>query len=230
MANSRLSSIQLVQGVLTLTAPAWPRLAQFIAAGNESLLTEMQQWLLSKSPHTAWLCGVSSVGKTHLAQALLSQQSELGEQGAFVSGKEARSLLPEMLQGLELLPIICIDDVDLLLLQEGWLLAITRLAALMRDRGGCLLLVQKSVEIPEELQGALFQLQPLSDERLKREVLMRRAKQGDIVLSDVVVSWLLKQFGDDLGQLMHVLDYLDHASMTLKRPITVPFAKQVLLQ
>jgi len=26
------------------------------------------------------------------------------------------------------------------------------------------------------------------------------------------------------------LNYLDHASMTLKRPITVPFAKQVLLQ
>lgn len=230
MAKSRLSTIQLVQGVLTLTAPAWPRLVQFVTHGNESVLTAMQHWLLTKSPNVCWLLGGGSAGKTHLAQALLSQQSEQGAQGAFVSGNEAKDLSPEMLQGLELLPIVCIDDVDVLLSQEGWLLAITRLAVLMRDRGGGLLLVQRSSVIPERLQGLILQLQLLNDEQLKREVLMRRAKQGDIALSEAVVSWLLKQFGDDLGQLMHVLDYLDHASMTLKRPITVPFAKQVLLQ
>jgi len=230
MANSRLSSIQLVQGVLTLTAPAWPRLAQFVSHDNESVLTALQQWLVTKSPHVCWLLGEGSSGKTHLAQALLSQQSELGEQGAFVSGKEARNLSPEMLQGLELLPIVCIDDVDALLAQDQWLQAITRLAVLMRDRGGCLLLVQKNDSLPDSLSGLVLALTSLTDNDLKRHVLLLRAKQNDIVLSDAVVSWLLKQFGDDLGQLMHVLDYLDHASMTLKRPITVPFAKQVLLQ
>jgi DnaA family protein len=230
MANSRPSSIQLVQGVLTLTAPAWPKLNQFIAFGNESTLASLEHWLNIKSPSVCWLLGEASSGKTHLAQALLSAQSELGEHGAFVSGKEAKHLSPEMLQGLELLPIVCIDDVDALLIQPSWLLALTRLSILIRDRGGCLMLVQKNAHIPDSLQGLVLQLMSVEREDLKRDILVSRSKESDIQLSDVVVAWLLKQFGADLGQLMHVLDYLDHASMTLKRPITVPFAKQVLLQ
>jgi DnaA family protein len=92
------------------------------------------------------------------------------------------------------------------------------------------MLVQKNAHIPDSLQGLVLQLMSVEREDLKRDILVSRSKESDIQLSDVVVAWLLKQFGADLGQLMHVLDYLDHASMTLKRPITVPFAKQVLLQ
>ncbi len=230
MTNKQASGIQLVQGVLTLSTPAWPRLSQFIVNQNIELLNRIQQWLSMQSPTICWLLGEHSSGKTHLAQALLSQQTEIGKQGAFVSGKDAKKLRPELLQGLELLPFVCIDDVDTLLVQPTWLQAIERLAVLMRDRGGCLLLVQKSSVTPETLNGLVLVLQPLMEDALKREALINRAKQSDIVLSDAVVSWLLKQFSNDLGQLMHVLNYLDHASMTLKRPITVPFAKQVLLQ
>jgi DnaA family protein len=230
MANNRVSSIQLVQGVLTLSAPSWPRLHAFVVDNNGALLEAVQTWLQSKMPTVCWLVGEHSSGKTHLAQALLSGQADVGEQGAFVSGKDAQKLSPEMLQGLELLPIVCIDDADCLLSQSVWLDAVVRLSILMRDRGGCLLLVQKNDNIPASLQGQILSLQPLLSIDSKRSVLVARAKQNDIVLSETVVAWLLKQFGDDLGQLMHVLDYLDHASMTVKRPITVPFAKQVLLQ
>jgi DnaA family protein len=230
MVSKQVMGVQLAQGVLTLSAPIWPRLEEFVLDNNLGLLAEIKIWLLTKSPTICWLQGVRSSGKTHLAQALLSEKTALGEQGAFVSAKEAKKLSPDMLQGLELLPFLCIDNVDMLLSDTAWLLAIEHLSILMRDRGGCLLLIQKSSVIPISLQGLVLNLQPLTDASLKREALISRAKQSDIVLSDVVIVWLLKQFGDDLGQLMHVLTYLNHASMTLKRPITVPFAKKVLLQ
>lgn len=64
----------------------------------------------------------------------------------------------------------------------------------------------------------------------KRQLLLERAQQRSIQLSKEVTNWLMKHYAEDVGQLMHVLAYLDHGSMTLKHPITLPFAKKLLLQ
>ena len=165
-----------------------------------------------------------------MAQAILAQQSQQGLQCAFISGKDSASLRPDRLQGMEQLSLLCIDDADKLLTQTAWRLAIAQLVILMRDSGGMILLVQPNPQPYADLFGLSFTLQALASDGEKRQLLTDRAKLRGIQLSKEVTNWLIKHYADDVGQLMHVLAYLDHGSMTLKHPITLPFAKKLLLQ
>lgn len=230
MADQQIAPIQLVQGVLTLSSPLWPSLDRFIVGSNQATLNQLTAWLSAGSPNVSYLTGEPSSGKTHLAQALLARQSQLGLPCAFVSAKDSDGLRPERLHGMEQLSLLCIDEADRLLTDSTWLLAVQRLVVSMRDTGGMLLLVQRSTKQYSELMGLTFSLVALKDEAEKRTLLMQRAEQRGITLSKDLVNWLIKQFSEDLGQLMHVLAYLDHGSMTLKHPITLPFAKKLLFQ
>ncbi len=230
MAEQQIAPIQLVQGVLTLTAPFWPNLASFIVGQNEVTLQQLHAWLQAASPTVSYLTGEASSGKTHLAQAILSQQSQQGLPCAFISAKDSAELHPERLHGMERLSLICIDDADRLLTQSSWRQAFQQLVALMRDSGGMILFVQRQAQIQDDLLGLNFSLHPLSSDDEKRQLLLERAQQRSIVLNDKVVNWLMKHYAEDVGQLMHVLAYLDYGSMTLKHPITLPFAKKLLLQ
>lgn len=230
MAEQQIAPIQLVQGVLTLSAPLWPSLDSFIVGQNEKTLQQLNAWLQAASPTISYLTGEASSGKTHLAQAILSQQSQQGLPCAFISAKDSAGMRPDRLQGMEQLSLICIDDADRLLSQSAWRQAIQQLVELMRDSGGMMLLVQRTSTPYDELLGLNFLLQALSDDEEKRQLLLQRAQQRSIHLAKDVINWLMKHYADDVGQLMHVLAYLDHGSMTLKHPITLPFAKKLLLQ
>lgn len=229
MAERHNTPIQLVQGVLTLSAPLWPTIESFVLNGQPTL-SQLQQWLAAATPTVAYLTGASASGKTHLAQAFLAQQSQQGLSCVYVSAKETLALSPERIQGLEQLALVCIDDAELLLKQENWLAALQALAKRMRDTGSCLLLVQRATQQATQLEGAAFSLAAIEDDTMKRALLVARAQLRDVVLPPRVINWLMKNFADDLGQLMHVLEYLIHGALTLKHPITLPFAKKILLQ
>lgn len=230
MAEQQIAPIQLVQGVLTLSTPLWPSLDSFIVGQNETTLQQLTAWLQAASPTVSYLTGEASSGKTHLAQAILSQHSQQGLPCAFISAKDNAGLRPERLEGMERLSLICIDDADRLLSQSSWRAAIQQLVSLMRDSGGMILLVQRATLPYDELLGLNFSLVALTSDGEKRQLLLERAQQRSIQLSKDVTNWLMKYYADDVGQLMHVLAYLDHGSMTLKHPITLPFAKKLLLQ
>jgi DnaA family protein len=229
MAEQQIAPIQLVQGVLTLSAPLWPTLDSFIVGENAKTLQQLTAWLQAASPTVSYLTGEASSGKTHLAQAILSQHSEQGLPCAFISAKDSAGLRPERLQGMDQLSLICIDDADRLLAQSVWRTAIQQLVSLMRDSGGMILLVQRTASVYDQLLGLNFSLVALSNDAEKRQLLLERAQQRSIQLSKEVTNWLMKHYAEDIGQLMHVLAYLDHGSMTLKHPITLPFAKKLLL-
>ncbi|MBD3767191.1 MAG: hypothetical protein IE928_04460 [Gammaproteobacteria bacterium] len=230
MAEQQSAPIQLVQGVLTLSAPLWPTLDSFIVGENAKTLQQLTAWLQAASPTVSYLTGEASSGKTHLAQAILSQHSQQGLPCAFISAKDSAGLRPERLQGMEQLSLICIDDADRLLVKPAWRTAIEQLVSLMRDSGGMILLVQRTAAAYDQLLGLNFSLVALSNDAEKRQLLLERAQQRSIQLSKEVTNWLMKLYAEDIGQLMHVLAYLDHGSMTLKHPITLPFAKKLLLQ
>jgi DnaA family protein len=230
MAEQQIAPIQLVQGVLTLSAPLWPSMNTFRVGQNELLVKQLNSWLVAASPTVSYLTGEASSGKTHLAQAILAQQSQSGFSCGFISGKDSSGLNPQRLQGMEQLSLVCIDDADRLLTQSVWLTKLQQLVVLMRDTGGCVLLVQREIQPYSGLDGLFFTLLPLATDDEKRLLLIERAEQRGLKLSKELINWLMKSYSTDLDQLMHVLSYLDHGSMTLKHPITLPFAKKLLLQ
>ena len=74
--------------------------------------------------------------------------------------------------------------------------------------------------------GLLLRLHALCDEQ--KEVLLQViAKQKGLFLEDGVTAYILKRSGRNLNDLLSVLEKLDHASLTEKRKITIPFTKKI---
>lgn len=230
------------QGVLSLTGSSLPSMEGFVvAADSASSLQALQEWFAS-GLGGACLVGGDGAGKTHLLQAMLrqvEQRSGSTAGAAYVPGRDGARLSPEVLQGLEHLRLVCVDDVDRLLQGAGWQEAIYRLLVRLADCGGQLLLSAQhwpleGVEhagLLERLQWALpLPVQALTEAEDQKLALSRRAHHRGVQLPDDVLSYLVREHGSDMAQLMHVLDYLDHASMTLKRRLTLPFVRQVLCQ
>lgn len=230
MSASTMITSQWQQSLLSLVAPSWPNLASFVVGHNETTLLQLQTWLQHKKPTIAQLVAPSGSGKTHLAQALLREAYLAGQHCAYIAGQDKDELSPAMLRGMEQLSLLCVDDAQRFWQDVQWQTAIVELLLRMRDTGGVILLVSSKPISLNEWFGLTFQLQPISAEADKRLLLTQQAAERDIKLSKDVENWLIKNYADDLGQLMHVLAYLDMGSITLKRAITLPFAKQLLLK
>jgi DnaA family protein len=75
--------------------------------------------------------------------------------------------------------------------------------------------------------GLVYQVQPLADEE-KARCLRAEAERRGLRLGDEVLDYLLSRVRRDMRSLAAVLDRLDALSLELKRPITVPLAREAL--
>ena len=73
----------------------------------------------------------------------------------------------------------------------------------------------------------VFQLRAPDDAR-KLEILRFRARRRGITLEDDAARYILARAPRSMAALMAVLETLDRDSMTLKRPLTIPFIKSRL--
>jgi DnaA family protein len=222
-------ALVLTQGILTLSSPNWHGLSDFYALHQQGEVERLLQWMAAKHPSVCWIVGEGVCGKTHLAQALLTEQTQQGVTCAYISGKEASRLSPDIVHGLEQLQLVCFDDVELLWSKPEWRVAMAAMVKRMTDSGVGVLLVQRALPDTNQPAGLIVPLLAIEDTAIKRQLLLMRADRLDLRLPASLTNWLLKHFASDLAQLFHVLDYLDKASLTLKRPLTLPLAKKILL-
>ena len=78
-------------------------------------------------------------------------------------------------------------------------------------------------------QCLVFQVKCLSDAD-KAQALMTHAQGRGFTLSHEVAAYLLRHWKRDIPSLLAVLDALDRYSLEIKRPVTVPLAREVLKQ
>jgi DnaA family protein len=78
-------------------------------------------------------------------------------------------------------------------------------------------------------QGLVFRLHPLSDTD-KRAALIVRAEARGLRLPDDVLRYLLTHCRRDLPSLLSLVDLLDTHSLSRKRPVSLPFLKEILQQ
>jgi DnaA family protein len=227
--------MQLSQRVLALTAPVWMTHAQFVVADNEQALVQLKQWQQQASQNVCFMTGPLGSGRSHLAQALLREASLAGDTVAYVAAKDVFMFGGDVFQGLDQVRFVCIDDVDLLIDNPESVSALIEFLAHHRDVGGlCLMTCVELAAVLNVLSLAVINhstvvIQPLQSVEQRREALLLRAKAMDVSLSNLVASEMMLHFGHDISELMHVLSYLAHASLTLKRAITLPFMRQVLM-
>ena len=183
------------------------------------------------------VCGDSDTGKSHLLQAVCHRAEQLGRAGVCISITELLPFGPEALAGLESHAVVCLDDLEQVAGKADWEEAVFHLYNRVLDGGGLLVVTLSEVpgSLPFELQdlisrlshGLLLQLGMYRDEDRMR-ILMARAEQRGLVMSDDVTTYIMRRAPRRLGELLGILDTLDENSLQAQRRLTIPFVKSVM--
>lgn len=204
----------------------------YFSGQNEQVVHNLKK---QEEPYV-FLFGDAGTGKSHLLQAACH---EVGSQGLPVVylplGDEG--LLPAMFDGLENMSLIALDDIQQIIGNEAWELALFDLYNRVREKGVNLLVSSseplaalniKLADLQSRLSwGPIFKLTALDDKE-KQLALQQRAKNRGLDLADDVVTYLLKHSPRDMNSLFSLFEKLDQASMTEKRKLTIPFIKDYL--
>lgn len=183
-----------------------------------------------------WLCGPTSVGKTHLLQAIVARAGKRGPAGYFPL-LELAPLGVGVLEGLTSLDCICLDDLDPVVGQLDWEKALFGVLREIQERDGSLIVSAKGPPalMPWSLRdlgsrfaaAAIFQLHDL-DEDDQQKALQLHAHVRGFELPDDTARWLQRRFPRDMRTLYNLLDTLDEAALVAQRRLTVPFIRSVL--
>ena len=202
-------------------------------------LNSLQSALKQPKGNAFYLYAESGAGKTHLLQAACRYVTEKGQASVYLPMNDAGlPLIPDVLIGLEQTPLVCLDDMEHIIGNPKWEQALANLLTKSSVQGHNVILagehsvVDWSLVTPE-LTKALMNVLPIKLSALheKEEVIMalqRHAKRLGFELPVEVGNYLIKQFSNDLQELLAVLKMLEQATLVEKRRLTLPFVKKVL--
>lgn len=209
----------------------------YYAGSNVEMMVALKKTACGEGERLVYLCGTRGQGLSHLLQAACHEASLHHRTSVYLPLGEFIQLSPDVLSGLENLALICLDDVHVLAENPAFEEAVFHLFNRVRDAGGSLIITGN--ELPNELPlslpdlksrlswGVVYALHPLSDNE-KLSVLMMRAHERGITLSEEVGKYLLSHCPRHMRTLLAALDALDKASLAAQRRLTIPFVKEVL--
>lgn len=177
-------------------------------------------------------------GRSHLLHAACAELSQHGEAVGYVPLDKRTYFMPEVLDGMEQLALVCIDNIECIAGDEAWEMAIFNLYNRILETDHTRLFItgdrpprQLNLYLPDLASrldwGQIYKLQPLSDEE-KLLALQLRGKLRGFELPEDVGRFLLKRLDREIRTLFMTLNQLDHASITAQRKLTIPFVKETL--
>jgi DnaA family protein len=211
----------------------------FLAANNQEIIAHLQRSIAGKGETQIFIWGAQGEGKTHLLQACC-QLAQQQQQRAFYMPLQINNLpAPEILDGLEHVPILCIDNIEQIAGHKIWENALFNFYNRHKDSGHSLILASRmspsslSIKLPDLKTrlnwGLTLKLQQLDDED-KIAVVIAKAKQQGLDVSPQIGRFLLNHCARDLHSLWQVLEIIDHATLAAKRKLSIPFLKKILDQ
>jgi DnaA family protein len=203
-----------------------PELAALVAAVADA---GAKDWL--------FLAGPPGSGKTHLLLAACAQARARGDDASYLPLAAIAGRVGEALAGQARPGLVCLDGVEAIAGRADDEVAMFHFHNAARAAGARVLYAATAMpsalalSLPD-LRSRLEQctrvaLEPL-DEAGRREVLRQRAARRGLELDEVVLDYLFRRVGRDLGTLTALLDRLDQASLAAQRRITVPFLRAQL--
>lgn len=209
----------------------------FIPGQNTQLLKHLSHVVQGTGEFCTFLYSLhEGIALTHLLQASCHASTQAGKTAAYLSFKNAQ-FSPEVLEGMESVDLLCLDDIEQIIGQHQWELALFELYHRIQDKNTHLLVAAHG--LPKQMNWLLpdlqsrfaaavvFQLHSLSDEE-KLIFLKQRAAARGLNLSEEVGHYLLNHYPRDMHILIHTLEVLDKAALVAQRRLTVPFVKAVL--
>mgnify|MGYP000532649321 CR=1 FL=1 len=222
---------------LPLYLPDDETFASFWPGDNSSLLAALQNVLRQEHSGYIYLWAREGAGRSHLLHAACAELSQRGDAVGYVPLDKRTWFVPEVLDGMEHLSLVCIDNIECIAGDELWR---WRFRSLQSNSGiGQNTVVDHGDRPPRQLNlglpdlasrldwGQIYKLQPLSDED-KLQALQLRARLRGFELPEDVGRFLLKRLDREMRTLFMTLDQLDRASITAQRKLTIPFVKEIL--
>ena len=221
---------------LQLEPPRPDRFDAFVPGPNMAVLQAVQN-LLDEPGAVLFLSGPEGTGKSHLLNALCHSARERDMGAFYIALKRLPEAAAAGLEGLQMLDVVCVDDIDRVAGNAAWERALFNCFNEVRSSGGRLLVAsQKPLsalqfnlkDLASRLAwGVRLGLQAPGDED-KQEVLQQRALSLHIELPDEVCSYLLKHGRRDMAFMLETVEKMKDAAFAAKRKITVPLAREVL--
>jgi len=209
----------------------------FWPGSNQQVLAFLQQSLIQDHIANVYLWGEDGTGKSHLLQASCALAASRMKTVIYIPLTEKAQFAPDLLNGIELLDLVCIDDVDEVVGDPEWELALFNLYNRMFALKNSLYLSARTspggldIKLPDLKSrltaGVTWHLSNL-DEKDRLLALQDRAKSRGFELSDEVIEYLSRRVARDMHSLFSWLDKLDQATLVSKKRITVPFVRELL--
>ena len=223
---------------LPLSLPDDETFNSFYAWENASLLSAIQAAINQPHGSYLYLWSRDGGGKSHLLHAACAEVSSKDRAVGYVPLDKRAWFVPDVLEGMEHLSLVCIDNVQCIAGDEEWEMALFNLYNRILETGKTCLLItgdrpprQIPLQLPDLASrldwGQIYKLHPLSDDE-KIQALQLRAKLRGFELPEDVGRFILKRLDRQMRTLFDMLDRLDHASIVAQRKLTIPFVKDIL--
>jgi DnaA-homolog protein len=212
-------------------------LANFVRGDNEDVVTLLRGMAagVTREPYL-FLWGTLGVGKTHLLHGCCQRMAERGLPVSYFSLTQRETLSPAVLDNLQQQTLIALDDVDAIVGQQQWEMALFNLYNLVAQTRASLLMSANCPpgalacwlpDLQSRLTASLVYQIKSPDDLGKRQILIERASELGLVLPVTVADYLLQHYSRDLADLMAMLARLDQASLVSQRALTIPFVKTI---
>lgn len=211
--------------------------ANFFSEQNAELVIMLKKAVAGDGEKMIYLYGTGGLGCSHLSQACCHYANQLGLSAIYLPLANLLAYMPQMLEDLEKLSLVCVDDFQLIAGRRDWEESFLYFYNRLLAAGGCLVIAAKmspkslGLLLPDLASrltaGIIYPLQPLTDEE-KLAVLVRRAALRGITLAEEVARFMLTRCSRHMSALMALLEVLDRVSLASKRRPTIPFVKEVL--
>lgn len=210
----------------------------FYGDGNQLLLSSIRKNFTHIQQPFFYIWGEKGSGKTHFLKAC-SNEFLLNERRAiYIPLSKSCYFPPQVLENLEQKELVCLDDLQCVISDPQWEIAIFDLFNRIKESKQTLLVMSANISphhIPVQLPdlasrliwGESHQLANLNEEQTF-QIIQKIAHQRGIELPVETTNFLLKRTGRDLKTLSEILSTLDTASLQAQRKLTIPFVKDVL--
>lgn len=207
--------------------PAMGREDFFVAPSNSAAVAWIDKWPEWSSPALV-VYGPPASGKTHLLSVWREQSG-------------ARIIDPQTVVLEDLAATDCravaVDNAQNFAGDALAEQALFHLYNLMRERDGHLMLLaekpvaQWGIVLPDlasRLKAAASAPLHLPDDALLSAVMVKLFSDRQLRVGQDVVEYLLPRFDRSLASVRQMVEAIDKAALTQKKPVTVPFVRQVL--
>lgn len=211
------------------------RFDNFISFDNQQLINKLCSLDINPG-ELLYIWGAKETGKTHLAQALCHHLNQSQKLPAYLP-LDNPELSPEILEGMTMMDLVCIDNLDSAIGSQAWQLALFNLYNGLKSDNKSLVIFS---HIPPnalsiQLADLLSRLNAMEvyklnspDEKQKFQIFCNRASQRGIDISTEVAKYIFTRQSRSMADLISLLEELDRSSIALKRKVTIPLVKQII--